>query len=155
MDFLPLPFSPTSFRWGEELATGNTCAHQTESFLSPFLSPSLTSFLVLISTLSPNFHCTFGPFGLLFSHLSLPTFFSNMCLFMLLFASNQILRVSPPLLASLLSPFPSPSLCCSLYPSISICPWQPCRLSSIQPPRSHFILPLAAMFLSKKKEKFN
>lgn len=59
MAFLPLPFSPTSFRWGEELATGNTCAHQTESFLSPFLSPSLTSFLSSL-LLFPLCHQTFA-----------------------------------------------------------------------------------------------
>lgn len=59
----------TSFRWGRELATGNTCAHQTENFLPP----SPTSFLPCSQ--SPNFRCTFGPFGLLFRRLPLLTLF--------------------------------------------------------------------------------
>lgn len=155
MDFSP---RAASFRWGKELATGNTCAHQTENFLPPsptsFL-PSLFSFLLSHQTsaalLAPLAYFSvvflFPPCFLLVSfHAAVST--RESCVLSLFFF---------PSLTSLSSPFLSPALssvvlCCSFNPSISICPRQQCHLSSVQPRLSHFILPLAAAILSGKRE---
>lgn len=111
-----LPIQPRSD--GEELATGNTCAHQTETF---FLS-----FLVLIFALSPNFRCTFGSFGLLFCHLPLRTLFSTRvslccCLHHIKTCGFvSLLYFSFSFLPIVSFPFPSSFICCALLLSLSI-----------------------------------
>lgn len=123
MDFFSPHFPSNRIPTGEELATGNTCAHQTEKFLPP----SLTSFLLrshLCSVAKLPLH--FWPLWPTLLSSSSSHFVFVLCLARLPFVPNQDLRVclSPlfsftfPLIVSF--PFQYSFIYCALFLAFSI-----------------------------------